>query len=124
MRIGAWRGAASAALVLAATSVTGCAGMGLSDILSGIPLGGDVRGEIVWVDSRRREMGISSGWGNRETLRYDSRTRVVYRDRRYDVRDLERGDVVSVDVDEDSRGRRYAETVRVERSARDSGRRR
>jgi cold shock CspA family protein len=44
---------------------------------------------------------------------------VVYRERRYEVRDLERGDVVSIDVDEDSRDRRYARTVRVERSVRD-----
>src|SRR5690606_14775668 len=38
-------------------------------------------------------------------------------------RDLERGDLVTIDVDDDSRGRRYARTVRVERSVRDSDRR-
>lgn len=100
--------------------VTGCAGMGLEDLLGGLPPGSDVRGEIDWVDERSREIGVSSGWGGRETVRYDSRTRVVYRDRRYEVRDLERGDVVSIDVEEDSRGRTYARTVRVERSIRES----
>ena len=120
MRTAAWRKASPAALILAVSVMSGCAGMGLQDILSGVPLGGDVRGEIDSVDDRSRELAVRSGWGSRETLRYDSRTRVLYRNQRYDVRDLERGDVVTIDVGGDSRGRRYAETVRVERSVRDS----
>lgn len=121
MRRSARRMASSLALVFGLPLVTGCAGIGLEDLLGGMGMGGDVRGEIDWVDERSREIAVSGGWGGRETLRYDSRTSVVYRDRRYEVRDLERGDVVAIDVDEDSRGRRYARTVRVERSVRDSG---
>lgn len=108
------------AIALSFPFAIGCAGMGLGNVLDGIPLGGDVRGRVEWVDARSREIGISSSRGSRETVRYDSRTRVVYRDRVYDVRDLERGDVVSIDVDQDSRGRRYARTVRVERDVRSS----
>jgi len=112
--VGAW-----STLALTGLLATGCAGLGMEDVLGGIGRGGDVRGQIDWVDERSREIGVSNSWGNRETVRYDSRTRVVYRERRYEVRDLERGDVVSIDVDEDSRDRRYARTVRVERSVRD-----
>ena len=97
--------------------------MGWEDVLGGLPLGGDVRGEISYVDERNREIGVSGSWGGGETVRYDSRTRVIYRQREYRIRDLERGDLVSINVDSDSRGRRYARTVRVERSVRDSGRR-
>lgn len=116
----------AAATILAATLsiASGCAGMGLEDIMGGLPVGADVRGEVDWVDERSREIGISSSWGRRETVRYDSRTRVIYRNQRYEVRDLERGDAVAIDVDEGSRGRRYATTVRVERSVRDSDGRR
>jgi hypothetical protein len=107
-------------LALTLPLLSACAGMGLEDILSGMPLGGDVRGEVDWVDERNREINVRGGWGGGEAVRYDSRTRVVYRERSYDVRDLERGDLVSIDVDSDSRGRRYARTVQVERSVRDS----
>lgn len=107
-------------LALTLPVISGCAGMGLEEILGGVPMGGDVRGEIEWVDERNREIGVSGGWGGRETVSYDSRTRVVYQRRTYEVRDLERGDLVSIDVDSDSRGRRYARTIQVERSVRDS----
>lgn len=120
MRRAARRMASSLALAIGLPLAAGCAGMGLEDLLGGMALGGDVRGEVDWVDERSREIGVSSGWGGRQTVRYDSRTDVIYGQRRYDVRDLERGDVVSIDVDEDSRGRRRARTIRVERSVRDS----
>ena len=100
----------------------GCMGMGLEDVLRGVPMGGDLRGEVSWVDQRRREIGIRSGWGGGESVRYDNRTRVVYRQRNYRVSDLERGDVVSITTDSNSRSGRYARTVRVERSVRDGGR--
>lgn len=107
-------------LLLTLPLMTGCAGMGWQDVLTGIPMGGDVRGEITRVDERSRLIAVRGSWGGGETVRYDSRTRVIYRDRNYRVRDLERGDLVSIDVDSESRGRSYARTVRVERSVRDT----
>jgi hypothetical protein len=111
-------------LVLTVPLLSACAGMGWEDVLSGLPMGGDVRGEIQWIDERSREIGVGGSWGGGETVHYDSRTRVLYRDRSYRVTDLERGDLVSIDVDSESRGRRYARTVRLERSVRDSDGRR
>lgn len=107
-------------LALALPLFSACVGMGWEDILTGMPMGGDVRGEVSYVDERRREIGVRGGWGGGETVRYDSRTRVIYRQRQYGVRELRRGDLVTIDVDGDSRGRRYARTIRLERDARDS----
>ena len=109
-------------LLVALPMLGGCVGMGWEDVLRGVPIGGDLRGEVSWVDTRRREIGLRSGWGGGESVRYDNRTRVIYRQRNYRVTDLERGDLVSISVDSNSRGSRYARTVRVERSVRDAGR--
>lgn len=103
--------------------ITGCTGMGsLSDILAaGTGIGGtsgEIRGEIRQIDTSRREIEVLSGWGRSERVRYDGRTEVVYRQRRYDVRDLERGDLVAVRLDQD-RDNRYARWVEVEQSARE-----
>lgn len=122
MRHTAARTGRRAALVLALALLSGCMGFRLEDILTGLPMGGDVRGEVAWVDERSREIGVSGSWGGRETVRYDSRTRVIYRQREYRVRDLERGDLVSIELDSDSRSRRYARTIRVESDGRDSRR--
>jgi len=111
-----------ALLLLSLPLMGGCVGMGWEDVLTGVPIGGNLRGEVSWVDQRRREIGIRSGWGGAESVRYDSRTKVVYRQRNYRVTDLERGDLVTVMVDSNSRGGPYARTVRVERSVRDGGR--
>ena len=116
--------AARCGLLLLIPLFAGCAGMGWGDVLGGLPLGGNVRGEVDRVDTRRREISVRGSWSGRETVRYDSRTRVIYQQRNYRVTDLERGDMVTIDVDSDSRGRRYARTVRVERSTREADRRR
>lgn len=109
-------------LALVLPLLSGCAGFGLEDIFTGLPVGDDLRGEISWIDTRDREIGLSRGWGGEETIRYDGRTRVIYGQRRYDIRDLERGDLVSVDLDREARRRHYARTIRVEREVRDSRR--
>jgi hypothetical protein len=107
-------------------SLPGCAGVGmgsLEDILgsAGGVYGGDVSGEIRQVDTRRQEIEVASGWGGAQRFRYDGRTEVVYRQRRYDVRSLERGDLVRIRVDSDRYGERYASYIQVQESARDRG---
>ena len=112
--------AATAPLALL-LGTSGCASMGsldqiLGDLGGGL-YGGDISGEVRQVDSRRQEIELTSGWGGSEWIRYDGRTEVIYRERRYDVRDLERGDQVRVRVDEGRRDRdRYASVIYVERS--------
>lgn len=102
----------------------GCLGMQLEDVLMGGPGGGDMRGEISWVDQRRREIGLRGGWGGGQSVRYDSRTQVVGGRRGMRVTDLRRGDRVRIRVDSRSRGDRLARTVQLERSVRDSNRNR
>lgn len=113
----------TAALASLATTLVGCAGMNmgsLADILaSGVGMNGSsVTGEIRSIDTRRQEIQLTSSWSGSERIQYDNRTEVVYQQRRYDVRDLDVGDYVQVQLD-DSRGQRYASAIYVQESARD-----
>lgn len=116
-----------AILGLAVLSATGCAGMTaatLEEILGGMDgmgMGGDVRGEIEWIDTRRREMEVGSSFGQGTRLFYDSRTQVDYGGRRYSVSSLEPGDRVSVQVERSRDGDRYARRISVERTVYDQG---
>jgi hypothetical protein len=100
-----------------------CAGMGtLADVLA--TTGGvsgnnrELSGEIRSIDTRRQELQIQTVWGRSDRVQYDGRTDVIYQQRRYSVRDLERGDVVRVLVD--NRGRDlYASRIQVQQSVRD-----
>jgi hypothetical protein len=112
----------TAILASLATTLSGCAGMNmgsLAEILaSGAGLyGSNVSGEIRSIDTRRQEIQLSSGYSGSERIQYDNRTEVVYQQRRYDVRDLEVGDYVQVQL-ADSRGERYAQTIYVQEGAR------
>lgn len=122
-----WKQAAArAGALVGLAALSGCAGMGsLGDVLGGMGMpgtGGEVRGEVRYVDTRSRELEISSGWGGSRRVEYDRRTEVLYRQRRYSVSALERGDVVSMRVRQDRRGRLYTDRIYVERSVRDRGR--
>jgi hypothetical protein len=105
-------------------TLPGCAGAGLeslADILAaGGMYGGDVSGEIRRIDTRRQEIEVESGWGGAERVRYDGRTEVYHGQRRYDVRSLERGDLVRMRVEND-RGEPYASVIEVQGSVNDRG---
>jgi hypothetical protein len=103
--------------------VSGCAGVGmetLADVLAGGAVRGqDISGEIRQIDTRRREIEVQSGWSGSEWVRYDGRTAVVAGQRRFDVRDLRRGDQVRIVVDDANNRERelYARRIEVQRSA-------
>ncbi len=81
---------------------------------------GQVGGEVMSVDTRRREVRVVSGWNQVSRIRYDNGTRVRYGSRQFSVRELRRGDLIRVWVRE--RGRdRYA--TRIELIARERDRR-
>jgi hypothetical protein len=88
----------------------------LEDILSGF--GGDLRGEVRQIDTRRQEVLIRSDRGRNERVLYDGRTEVIYRQRLYAIRDLEIGDYVRVRFDQGGRNR-YASTIEVEAGIQD-----
>ncbi len=54
-------------------------------------------------------------------VRYDTNTRVIYREREYSVNQLEAGDIVTVDLKKDSRGNFYTDSIRIQESVRDRG---
>jgi hypothetical protein len=112
-----------AALAIALLSLPGCAAGSLGQVLGGYGLPGSGRsidGRVGYVDSRYQQIQIQPSNGRTVTLEYDSRTEVVYRNQRYSVRNLERGDYVRARIQEDNRGRAYADRITVEQSARDA----
>lgn len=114
--------AAGAALALAAVS-GGCAGYGWDDVLydgrGGWGGSSEVRGVVNDVHERYRVIRVRRDNGRVTDVRYDSRTEVVYRDRRYRPESLDRGDYVSMRVSRDSRGQLYTRHVTLRRDARD-----
>jgi hypothetical protein len=112
-----------AALAIALLSLTGCAAGSLGQVLGGygLPgLGRSIDGRVGYVDSRYQQIQIQPSSGRTVTLDYDSRTEVVYRNQRYSVRSLERGDYVRARIQEDNRGRPYVDRITVEQSIRDT----
>lgn len=62
---------------------------------------GQLHGEVLYVDPRAQVIGVGRGYGrhgDHERIRYDYRTVVEYRGRRYRPADLERGDIVHIDL--------------------------
>jgi hypothetical protein len=110
-----------ALLPLALLSLGACTGLGGLGGPRG-PGGGDVRGRVARVDDRRQEIGVRRSYGSSVAAYYDGRTDVVYRNRRYSVRALEPGDVVTMRLDRGRRGEPYARQIYVERSVRDDRR--
>jgi hypothetical protein len=99
----------------------GCTALGaLDDVLLPSGSAAQVTGEIRSIDTRRSRMEIRDQTSNRDqTLQYDTRTRVVYRNRQYPATSLERGDVVRARVSYDRSGTAWADHVEVRESAQD-----
>jgi hypothetical protein len=79
----------------------------------------ELRGRIAYVDQRSQMIRLDSGGygGRTENIRYDARTLVEYRGRRYQPRDLDPGDVVRVQARR-AGNQWYAERIMVEVSVR------
>ena len=109
------RGMAAGAVLALAT--TACAGNGWDDVLYGgdrYGYSGDIRGEVRAVGSRTIELRTNNGRNAR--VRYDGSTDVRYRDQRYSIRSLERGDYVSIRTHRERDGDLYARSVVIQRS--------
>ena len=67
---------------LAALTFAGCHELGHIDGMGDYGgTGGDVVGEVEYVDTRAREIEIRTDSGRTSVIRYDDRTQVVYRQR-------------------------------------------
>ena len=117
-------------VVLAAVlAASGCAGGGLGnlgtlgDILAGaagVPGSGQQQGQVVaevqGLDTQRQLIQVRTQNGQTGSLLYDQNTVVVYRQQRYQVTNLERGDVVAVQVQQTNQGSPYASRIDVQQS--------
>jgi hypothetical protein len=110
------------ALLGAALSMGGCATGALGDVLGGVlnPQGGSgeqlVQGDVVVVNTSQQVLQVRMQNGQTANLRFDNRTQVVYQQQAYPVTALERGDEVSVTVQQTQQGEYYASQVLVTRS--------
>jgi hypothetical protein len=99
-------------------SLTGCAELGQIGLPGdyGSWGGGNIVGEVRDVDTRARQIELSTDAGRRFLVKYDNNTRVSYRQRDYAVADLEPGDHVAVLAQQDRDGRYFADLITVKES--------
>jgi hypothetical protein len=104
-------------VVGALAGLVGCAGMGpMADVLVAGTGSGDVSGEVRRIDERNRTIQVGSWYGS-SNVRYDGRTRVTENGRSLSIRNLDRGDRVSIQVQRNNRGDLYARRIHVERGS-------
>ena len=76
------------------------------------------------VNTGSREIDLRPNHGRARVVRYSTDTRVMYRGREYLVSQLEPGDIVAMQLRQDSRGDSYTDLIRVQESVRDRDQRR
>jgi hypothetical protein len=83
--------------------------------------GSDLVGEVREVDTRARQIELSTDAGRRFLVKYDNNTRVSYRQRDYAVANLEPGDYVAVRAQQDRDGRYFTDLITVKESVQERG---
>jgi Domain of unknown function (DUF5666) len=103
--------------------LAGCAELGQLGGLGdyGNWAGSELVGEVRGIDTRARQIDLSTDAGQRFLVRYDNNTRVSYRQRDYAVADLEPGDYVAVRAQQDRDGRYFADLITVKESVQERG---
>ena len=71
------------------------------------------------VNTGSREIDLRPNDGRTRVVGYSTDTRVMYRGREYPVSQLEAGDIVAMQLRQDSRGNSYTDLIRVQESIRD-----
>ena len=115
--------AATIALFLFSSTACSSAG-GLGSILGSVLGGGagsgsqsnQVSGTVEGVDTRNRQIGIRQSNGQTVGVSYDNQTQVRYQDQNYPVTSLERGDQVTLRIQQTQNGGYYTDIVQVDRS--------
>lgn len=115
------RGAALAGLIAlgACSGNTGGLGNILGSVLGGqgAGAGSQVSGTIDGVDTRNQQIGLRQSNGRTVGISFDNNTRVVYQNQNYNVTSLERGDQVTVRVQQNGNSY-YTDLVQVDQSVR------
>jgi hypothetical protein len=122
------RGTAALGIAITLTSCASGAG-GVGDILGAILGGGQgqqgqsgqVSGTITGVNTRSQQIGLQTANGQNVALSYDGQTRVVYQQQQYPVTALERGDRVTMRVQQMQNGAYYTDYVQVDQSVQGTG---
>ncbi len=114
------RAASRLALALALTASAGCEGnIGLVGRPT-LELGQDeFVAEVERLDTSSREIHLRPNNSRTRVVGYSADARVVYRGREYPVAQLEAGDIVAMQLKQDSRGNSYTDLIRVQESIRD-----
>jgi hypothetical protein len=76
------------------------------------------------VNTGSREINLRPNDGRARVVGYSTDTRVMYRGREYSVSQLEAGDIVAMQLRQDSRGNSYTDLIRVQESIHDRNQRR
>ena len=118
------RAAARLALAVALTAIAGCESIAivgrptLPDRTSQ-PGYDELVAEVVWLDTSSREISLRPDSGRTRVVGYTADARAVFRGREYPVTQLEAGDIVAMQLKQDSRGNSYTDLIRVQESIRD-----
>jgi hypothetical protein len=114
------RAAAGLTLALALTVSTGCmeniALVGRPTLEEGRE---DIVGEVARVDTSSRQIYLRATDSRTRVVGYSANAQVVSRGRDYAVTQLEPGDLVAMQVNQDSRGNYYTDLIRVQESIQD-----
>jgi len=114
------RAALGLTLVVALTAIAGCSE---NIALVGRPtleLGQDeFVAEVDRLDTSSKEIHLRPNNSRTRVVGYSTDARVLYRGREYPVNQLETGDIVAMQLKQDSRGNSYTDLIRVQESIRD-----
>ena len=103
----------------------GCSGNTLGTLgdIIGMPSGaaqtGQLSAEVRHVDGQNQRIQVMTQDGQSGYVFFDENTVVVYHQQQYPVTALERGDVVTLQVQQDSRGNLYTNRIDVQQSVQD-----
>jgi len=107
-------------LALALTAITGCSDNIALVGRSTLELGQDeFVAEVERLNTSSREIHLRPNNSRTRVVGYTADARVVFRGREYPVTQLESGDVVVMQLRQDSRGNSYTDLIRVQESIRD-----
>jgi len=79
----------------------------------------EIFAEIDRVDTASRKIHLRPEDSGNRVVGYSADARVLYRGREYPIAQLERGDKVSMQLKQDSRGNSYTDLIRIQESIRD-----
>ena len=119
------RAALGLALALALTVGAGCSdnisliGRDTLPGRSSQPVQDEIVATVEQVNTASREIHLRPNDSRTRVVGYSADARVLYRGREYSVTQLEAGDVVAMQLTQDSRGNSYTDLIRVQENIRD-----